>query len=88
MPSDRYRAHEPGKDSRRAYLVFAIGTFAYFSAVAQRTSFGVASVDAAERFDEAQRYVVERVQERPVQSTAIALGVGVVLGMLLAGRRR
>ena len=28
MPSDRYRAHEPGKDSRRAYLVFAIGTFA------------------------------------------------------------
>ena len=50
MPSDRYRAHEPGKDSRRAYLVFAVGTFAYFSAVAQRTSFGVASVDAAERF--------------------------------------
>ena len=44
--------------------------------------------DAAERFEEAQRYVVERVQERPVQSTAIALGVGVVLGLLLAGRRR
>jgi len=44
--------------------------------------------DATERFDEAQRYVTERVQERPVQSTAIALGVGVVLGLLLAGRRR
>ena len=44
--------------------------------------------DAAERLDEAQRYVVERVQERPLQSTAIALGVGLVLGMLLAGRRR
>ena len=44
--------------------------------------------DAAERFDEAQRYIVERVQERPVQSTAIALGVGVVLSLLLAGRRR
>ncbi|WP_441457503.1 glycine zipper domain-containing protein [Brevundimonas sp. M-11_2] len=28
------------------------------------------------------------MQERPVQSTAIALGVGVVLGLLLAGRRR
>jgi tRNA (adenine57-N1/adenine58-N1)-methyltransferase len=41
-----------------------------------------------ERLDEAQRYVVERVQERPLQSTAIALGVGLVLGMLLAGRRR
>ncbi len=44
--------------------------------------------DAAERFDEAQRYVVERVQERPLQSTAVALGVGVILGLLLAGRRR
>jgi ElaB/YqjD/DUF883 family membrane-anchored ribosome-binding protein len=44
--------------------------------------------EASERFDEAQRYLVERVQERPVQSTAIALGVGVVLGLLLAGRRR
>ena len=44
--------------------------------------------DAAERFEEAQRYVIERVQERPVQSTAIALGVGFVLGLLIAGRRR
>ena len=50
MRSDRSRPREPDKDSRRAYLVFGIGTFAYFSAVAQRTSFGVASVDAAERF--------------------------------------
>lgn len=44
--------------------------------------------EAQERFDEAQRYLTERVQERPIQSTAIALGVGVVLGLLLAGRRR
>ena len=44
--------------------------------------------EASERFDEAQRYLTERVQERPMQSTAIALGVGVVLGLLLAGRRR
>jgi ElaB/YqjD/DUF883 family membrane-anchored ribosome-binding protein len=44
--------------------------------------------DAADRLDEAQRYIVERVQERPVQSTAIALGAGLVLGLLLAGRRR
>ena len=43
--------------------------------------------DAAERLDEAQRYLTERVQEKPVQSTFIALGVGVVLGLLLAGRR-
>ena len=44
--------------------------------------------EAHERIDEAQRYLTERVQERPIQSTAIALGVGVVLGLLLAGRRR
>ncbi len=43
--------------------------------------------EASERFDDAQRYVTERVQERPLQSTAIALGVGVVIGLLLAGRR-
>ncbi|WP_262925588.1 MFS transporter [Kocuria atrinae] len=33
-----------------AWLVFAVGVFAYFSAVAQRTSFGVASVEATDRF--------------------------------------
>lgn len=50
MTANRHRSPEPGKDSRRACLVLAVGTFAYFSAVAQRTSFGVASVDAVERF--------------------------------------
>lgn len=43
--------------------------------------------DASERFDEYQRYLSERVQERPLQSTGIALGVGVIIGLLLAGRR-
>lgn len=48
----RPRPHpaERGKDSSTAWLVFAVGIFAYFSAVAQRTSFGVASVEAADRF--------------------------------------
>lgn len=44
--------------------------------------------DAAERLEEYQRYVSERVQERPLQSTGIALGIGVVIGLLLAGRHR
>ena len=44
--------------------------------------------DAQDRFDTAQRFVVERVQERPVGATLAAIGVGVVLGLLLAGRRR
>ena len=43
---------------------------------------------AGERFDVAQKYVVERVQERPVAATLTALGVGVVIGFLLSGRRR
>ena len=46
--------------------------------------------EAQDRFDVAQRYLVERVQERPVASTLVAVGVGVVLGLLIAGggRRR
>ncbi len=42
--------------------------------------------DAEARFDEAQRYVVERVKERPVTATLAGLGVGLLLGLLLAGR--
>lgn len=38
------------RDSRMAYLVIGIGILAYFVAVAQRTSFGVASLEAADRF--------------------------------------
>ncbi|WP_144932920.1 MFS transporter [Kocuria marina] len=41
------------KDSPTAWLIFAVGVFAYFSAVAQRTSFGVATVEAADRFQTA-----------------------------------
>jgi len=44
---------------------------------------------AGETLDTAQRYVVERVQERPLTSAATALGVGVVIGLLLSsGRNR
>jgi ElaB/YqjD/DUF883 family membrane-anchored ribosome-binding protein len=44
--------------------------------------------DAYDRFDTAQRYLTERVQEKPVASTLAAVGVGVVLGLLIAGGRR
>ena len=44
---------------------------------------------AGQQFDEAQRYVVERVRERPLAATGAALGVGVIVGLLLAaGRNR
>src|SRR5215216_5994145 len=41
---------------------------------------------AAQRFDTAQKVVVEHVREKPVQSTVTALGIGVVIGLLLARR--
>ena len=51
MPrSSAQSPREQGKDSRTAWIMFAVGVFAYFSAVAQRTSFGVATVEAADRF--------------------------------------
>lgn len=46
------------------------------------------SEDAGERLDEAQRYVVERVREKPLVAAGAALGVGVLVGLLLAGSRR
>jgi ElaB/YqjD/DUF883 family membrane-anchored ribosome-binding protein len=41
---------------------------------------------AGQQFDEAQKYVVERVKERPVTATLAGLAVGLLLGMMLAGR--
>jgi ElaB/YqjD/DUF883 family membrane-anchored ribosome-binding protein len=43
---------------------------------------------AGEQLGTAQKYVVERVQERPLTATVAALGVGVLLGLLLSGRNR
>ncbi len=44
--------------------------------------------DATDQIETAQRYVTERVQEKPLVSTLTAVGIGVVIGMLLAGGRR
>jgi ElaB/YqjD/DUF883 family membrane-anchored ribosome-binding protein len=44
--------------------------------------------DASDRLESAQRYLVEQVQEKPVAATLTAVGVGLVLGLLLAGGRR
>jgi ElaB/YqjD/DUF883 family membrane-anchored ribosome-binding protein len=44
---------------------------------------------AGEQLEEAQRYMVERVRERPLAATGAALGIGVLVGLLLAaGRNR
>lgn len=45
--------------------------------------------NAGQHLDEAQRYVVERVKEKPLVAAGTALGVGVLIGLLLAsGRNR
>jgi ElaB/YqjD/DUF883 family membrane-anchored ribosome-binding protein len=43
---------------------------------------------AGDSIDVAQRYVAEKVQERPLTATFAALGVGVLIGVLLSGGRR
>jgi ElaB/YqjD/DUF883 family membrane-anchored ribosome-binding protein len=43
---------------------------------------------AGQTVDEAQRYVIERVKERPVTATLAGLGVGFLLGVLLSSRGR
>ncbi|HWA63089.1 MAG TPA: hypothetical protein VG939_17045 [Caulobacteraceae bacterium] len=42
--------------------------------------------NAGEQFDEAQRYLVERVKERPVTAALAGVGVGLLLGLLLSSR--
>ena len=44
--------------------------------------------NAGEHIDDAQRYVVERVKERPLVATGAALGVGLLIGLLLASGRK
>jgi ElaB/YqjD/DUF883 family membrane-anchored ribosome-binding protein len=39
---------------------------------------------AGQQLDEAQHYVTERVRERPLAATGAAIGVGVLIGLLLA----
>jgi ElaB/YqjD/DUF883 family membrane-anchored ribosome-binding protein len=42
--------------------------------------------NAGQQIDEAQKYVLERVKERPVTATLAGLGVGLLLGLLLSNR--
>jgi ElaB/YqjD/DUF883 family membrane-anchored ribosome-binding protein len=42
---------------------------------------------ASQQIDEAQKYVVGRIKERPVIATLTGLGVGLLLGLLMAANR-
>ena len=52
-----------------------------------RTRGRVYADNAGQQLDEAQRILTERVQERPLTATFAALGVGVIVGFLVSGRR-
>ncbi|NBB15706.1 hypothetical protein GVN21_10105 [Caulobacter sp. SLTY] len=41
---------------------------------------------ASHQLDVTQRYVSERVKEKPITATLAAVGVGLLLGLVLAGR--
>lgn len=43
---------------------------------------------AGQQIDQAQQYMTERVRERPLAATGAALGVGVLIGLLLASASR
>jgi ElaB/YqjD/DUF883 family membrane-anchored ribosome-binding protein len=51
-----------------------------------RSQTGPYRESASQHFDEAQKYLVERVKERPLTATLAGLGVGLLLGLLLASR--
>ena len=53
-----------------------------------RTRSKIYAEGAGEQLETAQKYVVERVQERPLTATVAALGFGVLIGLLLSGRNR
>jgi ElaB/YqjD/DUF883 family membrane-anchored ribosome-binding protein len=53
-----------------------------------RTQTRVYTDNAGQQVDEAQRYVLERVKERPLTATLTGLGVGLLLGLLLSSRSK
>ncbi len=66
-------------NSRRAWLVCAIGAFAYIIAVLQRTSLSVASVDATERFDVQATVLSTLAVVQLIVYASLQIPVGVML---------
>ncbi|MCS5720484.1 MFS transporter [Herbiconiux sp. CPCC 203407] len=66
-------------NSRRAWLVFAVGVFAYMAGVLQRSSLGVAGVSAAERFDT----TAALLSALAVLQLAVYAGLQIPIGLLI-----
>ncbi|MFP5072506.1 MFS transporter [Pseudonocardia nantongensis] len=77
--------------ARRAYLVWSAGLLAYLVAVLQRSSFGVAGLEAAERFDATPTLLAGFLVLQLLVYAALQVPVGVLLdrfgakAMVLAG---
>jgi len=66
-------------NSRRSWLVFGVGVFAYLIAVTQRSSLGIAGVDATERFDVQAAALSSLAVVQLIVYAALQIPVGVVL---------
>ncbi|GAB3606315.1 MFS transporter [Conyzicola nivalis] len=66
-------------NSRRSWLVFGVSVFAYLIAVMQRSSLGIAGVDATERFDVQAAALSSLAVVQLIVYAGLQIPVGVVL---------
>lgn len=68
-----------GRTDRRAWLVWGAGVLAYLVAVTQRTTFGVAGIEATERFDAAASALAVFTVAQLVVYAGLQIPVGVLV---------
>jgi MFS family permease len=66
-------------NSARSWLIFAVGTFTYLVAVTQRSSLGVAGVEATERFEISAAQMSTLAVVQLIMYAALQIPVGVAL---------
>ena len=86
-------ADQIGDAAKRAAGRVSNGAHALEDAVKEnieksKAKLGEAVDVAASRVEDAHAYISRQAREKPVQTTAIALGAGLLLGLFMAGGRR
>ena len=66
-------------NSRRSWVIYAVGTFAYLVAVTQRTTLGVAGVMATERFDISASVLSSLAVVQLIVYAGLQIPIGVIL---------
>jgi MFS family permease len=66
-------------NSRRSWIIYAVGTFAYLIAVTQRTTLGVAGVLATERFDISASVLSSLAVVQLIVYAGLQIPIGVIL---------